>query len=498
MIDSHNFSCPCYFQEFNKNCKLVIQCTSCKKYQHKFCMKSMAKMERYQCPYCQLKKGALFFNILYSLIEPSLVEFNPINKIRNIGITFIPDTTIYSTFSKKYKDSPTAIIIRCMRLDINGFSFHWPKMSKIYLNDKLILDLTKKGSKQRDKMIALISGKSYDNENIPKKFFLYDTHIFKNEDYLIEQKPNRLQIEIYIDEKDKMEFKNFMISIDLCEIYKDPEPIINNIPIINSKTEIKTILAKNEDENNLLSIKEKISLLDIYTETDRIDMPARGINCCHLSVFDLKTFLVINRKTNKFQCPYCKRYSNDLYIDGIIYNFLKNKENEKVKELFVDRDLNISLDEKKSENVLETNNYSNSNDETYKTDIIKNIEKSKNKNSNEIIKIKEKKKKKKKHNLIQIIEDDSEISKVENNSNMVNENDFSNNKCNIISDLKQTFNKIREEILLDKKIKNNEMHDNKLLYKLRVPVFTKRYNNSFISRKRHKIIFSDDDGSFNN
>ena len=81
---------------------------------------------------------------------------------------------------------------------------------------------------------------------------------------------------------------------------------------------------------------------------------------------------------------------------------------------------------------------------------------------------------------------------------MVNENDFSNNKCNIISDLKQTFNKIREEILLDKKIKNNEMNDNKLLYKLRVPVFTKRYNNSFISRKRHKIIFSDDDGSFNN
>lgn len=520
MIDSHSVLCPCYLQDSHKNSKLVIQCTSCKKYQHKFCMKSMAKMEGYQCPYCQLKKGALFFNILYNLIEPSLVEFNPNNKIRNIWVTFIPDTSVYSTFIKKFKDSPTAIIVRCMRLDKNGFSFHWPKMSKIYLNEKLILDLTKKGSKQRDKMIALISGKDYDNENIPKKFFLYDTHIFKNEDYLIEQKPNRLQVEIYISEKEKMEFKNFMISIDLCEIYKEPEPIINNIPIINSKDEIKRILSNNEDEGNLFSIKEKISLLDIYTETDRIEMPARGINCCHLSVFDLKTFLVINRKTNKFQCPYCKRYSNDLYIDGVIYKFLKNKENEKIKEIFIDKDLNISLDEKNSENFLETSNNSNSNDETYKTDIIKNVEKSKKNVNNEIIKIKEKKKKRKRQNLIQIIEDDSEGNNIENSNqgvhvnNIVNENDFNNNKCNIISDLKITFNKIREEILFDKKLNNekesksqkrnnyninNEKHNNKILLsnnKLRVPVFKNRYRLSFISKKRKRILI--DDAEFEN
>ena len=492
-------------------------------------MKSMVKMPRYQCPFCQLKKGALFFNILYSLIDPSLVEFNPNNKILNFSITFIPDTSVYSTFLKKFKDSPTAIIIRCMRLDKNGFSFHWPKMSKIYINDKMLLDLTKKGSKLKDRMIALIPGKDYKNENIPKKFFLYDSNIFKIEDYLIEKKPNRFEIEINLDEGDVMEYKNFLVSIDLCEIYKEPEPIINNIPIINSKNEIKQILSNNEEEeNNILSIKEKISLLDIYTEIDKIEMPARGINCCHLNVFDLKTFLIINRKTNKFQCPYCKRYSNDLYIDGNIYNFIKNPYNEKIKEIYIDKELNISLyDNKNDNNNTDINNNSifNSNDETCKTDINKSIEKHKeqeNKNQN-FSKIK--KSKRKKPNLIRIIEDESDnLDNAENNNDIydnnnvvnINENDFNNNKGNIISDLGEMFDQIREEILSEKKLLNNE--DNKSvkkysnndlningldnykndLHKLKIPVFQNRYSASlkkkFIrKRKRYKYSLADKD-----
>ena len=131
-----------------------------------------------------------------------------------------------------------------MRLDENGFSFHWPKMSKIYLNDKIVLDLTKKGYKQRDRMIALIPGKEYDNDNIRKKFFLYDSHIIKNEDFLIEQKPNRFEISINLNEGEKMEFTNFLISIDLCEIYKKPESIINEIPVINSKKVVTMLKSK--------------------------------------------------------------------------------------------------------------------------------------------------------------------------------------------------------------------------------------------------------------
>ena len=476
MIDPLKICCPCDLQDSHKNNKLIIQCTSCKKYQHKYCMKSMVKMPRYQCPYCQFKKGALFFNILYSLVEPSFIEFNPINKLTDFWVTFIPDTTLYSSFKKKFEDSPMVIIIRCLRLDKNGFSFHWPKMSKIYINDKIILDMTRKGSKQRDRMIALIPGKDYDNENIQKHFFLYDSNIIKNEDYLIEKKPNRFGIEIILNEGDKMEYKNFLISIDLCEIYKEAEPIINDIPIFNSKTEIKNILLGNENEKSLSFVKEKISLLDIYTETDKIKIPARGISCCHLNVFDLKTFLVINRKTNKFQCPYCKRYSNDLYIDGIIYDFLKDPNNENINEIFIDKEFNISIDDKnniQNENNYESNNNSYSNDETCKTEIKKNIEKYKRKESINLSKYKNNNLKyHKQNNLIRIIEDESDKDNndnYDNNDNIINENDFNNNNCNIISDLGQMFDRIREDILSDKKnikkIRDNNFSTNKSIKK---------------------------------
>jgi hypothetical protein len=432
-------------------------------------MKSMIRMPGYQCPYCQLKKGALFFNNLYSLIEPSLVEFNPINKFLGVWLTFIPDSSVYSTFPKKFSDSPVAIIIRCMRLDSNGFSFHWPKMSKIYLNDKIILDLTQKGFKRKDRMIALIPGKDYNNENIQKKFFLYDSHIIKNEDFLIEKKPNRFMIQIHLKEGEKLEFTNFLISIDLCEIYKEAEPIIDNIPIIFSKNEIKKILLRNEDENNLLPTKEKVNLLDIYTDTNKIEIPARGVNCCHLNVFDLKTFLVINRKTNKFQCPYCKRYSNDLYIDGIIYNFIKNPDNKHIEEIYIDKKLNISIYEKENENFSESI-ISNSNDETCKTELKKKIEKTEKLEkldmkveNNENHKNRYPKRHKNSQNLIRIVEGESE----NDNHNIinVNENDFNNNNCNIISDLGQMFDQIREDILSEKKLLNSKNKKNKSIKK---------------------------------
>ena len=450
MLNSFNIKCPCGYQDSHNNTKLIIQCTSCKSYQHKYCMKSMVKMCGYQCPYCQLKKGALFFNILYSLIDPTLIEFNPTNKIFNTWLNFIPDFDIYRTFSKKYLDSPIAIIIRCLRLDNNGFSFHWPKMSKIYINNKLVLDLTKKGSKHRDKMLTLISEKDFDNEQIRKKYLFYDSNMIKFEDYLIEQKPNRLRISLDATEEENYEFKNFIISLDLCEILNTTDSLINSVPIIKNKNEIKKIIINNESEKNILSLREKISLLDIYTETDKIKIPARGINCCHLNVFDLETFLIMNRKTNKFQCPYCKRSSNDLYIDGIIYDFIKDSNNENIDEIFLDKDLNISLEDNTPISEIMTN--SNSNDETSKTEIKKIIKKPKKEKKPVIIE-------KNKHYLRRPeyihITDDSESEN--DNVNIINhskkekeketKDDENKNKNDIISDLGQVFDNIRKDII---------------------------------------------------
>ena len=95
MLDTYNIICPCGYQDPHKNTKLIIQCASCKTYQHKYCMKSMVKMTGYQCPYCQLKKGALFFNTLYllsNILEINsfrvVLPFEPVIAIK--GISYLP------------------------------------------------------------------------------------------------------------------------------------------------------------------------------------------------------------------------------------------------------------------------------------------------------------------------------------------------------------------------------------------------------------------------
>ena len=343
MQSVYEVSCICGIEENKKNSKTLIKCNECNLWQHKDCLKSMIKMRNYLCPKCQIEKGGLFYNIVYTLLEPSL--FIVENNKNNDGIYhFIPDIKMYPKIAKIKENSPEFIIIRCLKFDKLGFSFHWPKMSKIYINDKLILDFTQKGQKKKDKMIALVSKKDYENgdsENFGNKNLLYDANIVIIEDYIFDKRQNRFEINVNYTQTESIEITNFAISINCCEILVEPNEIIEKVPIYHDKNTLKELLKKNVDDNNVLSIKEKINLLDLYTESEKIKLPARGINCCHLNVFDLKTFLLLNRKTNKYQCPYCKRYANNLYIDGIILDFINDKNNSDVNEILLDIDHNI-------------------------------------------------------------------------------------------------------------------------------------------------------------
>lgn len=355
--------CICGLEEHKKYIKNLIQCSECQYWQHKDCLKSMTKMRNYLCPKCQIIKGGLFYNIIYTLLEPSLfiVENNKDNR----GVYhFIPDISIYPKIKKIQKNNPEFIIIRCLKFDKTGFSFHWPKMSKIFINNKLILDFTKKGQKRKDKMIALVSKKDYEksgeDENFGNKNLLYDANIIIIDDFIFDKKPNRFEINVNYSQTESVENTNFAISIDCCEILVEPNEIIKKVPIYHDKKILHELLIKNLDENSILSTKEKINLLDLYTESEKIKLPSRGINCCHLNVFDLRTFLLLNRKTNKYQCPYCKRYANNLYIDGIILDFINDKNNFDVDEVLIDINHNIiSYMHKETNEIINNEKYVN-------------------------------------------------------------------------------------------------------------------------------------------
>ena len=469
-IISYQVRCICGIDERKTTLKSIVQCTECGIWHHKDCLKNMAKMPNFLCPKCQIAKGCLFCKILYTLLEPSLFELEP-RKKNHGSYAFIPDLELYPKYGKTNSSNPVFILIRCLKFDKKGFSYHWPKLSKVYLNDKIILDFTLRGTKKQDRMICLVSEDvllSYDigidnwsrdsgsemnenYENFRSQNLIYDANIVVIDDYIYDKKPNRLEIIVNYIYEENLESTNFAVSIDCCEIIRDPQEIIQKIPIYREKRRLKELLKKNEDENTvnnndtLSTLLEKINLMDLYTETERIRLPARGINCWHLNVFDLRTFLLLNRKTNKYQCPYCKRYSINLYIDGIILDFLRNKNNFDVEEILMDKEHNIISYIHKKTNLLVNNEkkgslYTNKN-------IANNI------NKKELYDINKK---------FEIHLNNSLEYETNNiNYNNLNRSFFSGNKdVNIISNFGQIFDLLKKE--KEKEKENNK--DKNVLY----------------------------------
>ena len=455
----YRVNCICGIYEPKTTQKSIIQCTECGIWHHKECLKDMAKMPNFLCPKCQFAKGCLFHRILYTLLEPSFFELE-LRKKNHGSYAFIPDLNLYPKYGKSNSSNPVFILIRCLKFDKKGFSYHWPKQSKIYLNEKLILDFTLRGAKKQDRMICLVPEDvllSYDNgldnwsrdsgseinenyENFRSENLIYDANIVVIDDYIYDKRPNRLEVIVNYIIEENLESTNFAVSIDCCEIIRDPKEIIQKIPIYREKRRLKELLQKNEDENTvnnndtLSTLLEKINLMDLYTETEKIKLPARGMNCWHLNVFDLRTFLLLNRKTNKYQCPYCKRYSINLYIDGIILDFLNNKKNFDVEEILMDKEHNIISYIHKKTNLLVNNE---------KKGILYNIpnitNNINNKNKKELFDINKK---------FEIhLNNNSERFETNNiNYNNLNRSFFSGNKdVNIISNFGQIFDLMKKD-----------------------------------------------------
>ncbi len=56
----------------------------------------------------------------------------------------------------------------------------------------------------------------------------------------------------------------------------------------------------------------------------RMSLPGRANSCKHLQCFDLKSFLMLNEKNAKWQCPVCRQnaYLEDLHIDDVMRDIL--------------------------------------------------------------------------------------------------------------------------------------------------------------------------------
>jgi hypothetical protein len=126
--------------------------------------------------------------------------------------------------------------------------------------------------------------------------------------------------DFYKNDNDKF---NYSISLDIIE-FVDIDRIIKETPRFDSVKLMKTL--NEQTQNDALFLNTKISLLDVFTQTKRIDIPVRSVNCNHYQVFDLRYYLSIHKISKAYNCPVCKRKAVNLYVDGILDNWMKVRE----------------------------------------------------------------------------------------------------------------------------------------------------------------------------
>jgi len=131
--------------------------------------------------------------------------------------------------------------------------------------------------------------------------------------------------------------------------------IITRTESVKDKERLINLLGDNAHHSNNLISSEKVSLLDPYSSNSQITSPARSVFCQHAGVFDLDSFLTLNSKCKKWNCPRCGKKATRLYIDNFLLDFMgKNKGLNEVNFNFNDFSYSIiSGDELKSKKEIE-------------------------------------------------------------------------------------------------------------------------------------------------
>jgi len=121
--------------------------------------------------------------------------------------------------------------------------------------------------------------------------------------------------------------------------------LVSEIPIdsLIQKVKSRKFQGKfNPDSNSELVLSSEMSVVCPLTLA-RIQLPARGMNCTHLSCFDLENFLIFVKDTNRWVCPICLIDLSfaTLYIDHHVKKLFLNldDDDEKIFLEYVDGEL---------------------------------------------------------------------------------------------------------------------------------------------------------------
>eukprot|EP00366_Plasmodium_knowlesi_P003786 XP_002261283.1 MIZ zinc finger protein, putative [Plasmodium knowlesi strain H] len=300
--DSDFSSCVCGGMSKNISSKNgIVKCIECNKLQHISCyVQSPANSkdaENYKilCVVCRLKDMDPFYPMKKVLWLKSLT----VNSEKLV---------INASDIKSWKNENKEVIIFCIHLDKKNLCTNisikqeWPKTFVLKVNGNIIEKVFEPTweHKRRDSPLKITHTLKTGQNNIDISMTNYETP------------------------------KLFVVAFLLCKIETEQNIIQHVISkselnFKDSKERIITILSTKHDDDEVMcmEVNRRISLNCPFA-LDRIEIPCRGIKCCHIQCFDLKSFIDVTKKTkafnNRWKCPICSLFlrPKDLIVDMFI------------------------------------------------------------------------------------------------------------------------------------------------------------------------------------
>ncbi|OMJ90865.1 hypothetical protein SteCoe_6742 [Stentor coeruleus] len=286
ILPDKNIKCICDKTSGNN----LIFCRTCNKKQHISCMGSLSMLKFYECTSCMIIKMNPADEVLDFLVSPYMIGQQIIRKSFNYT-----ESLKNEVFSNK---SNIEIQFRCIKIQKPGYCMSWPNKAELYINNMSIRKFKQSSfiSKKNDIDLGLITAiKIGINE-------IWMTKDSDNDDYALAVVKVR-----------KLTNEEILQKMSKVFILKDKS--------------IEFIKAKFSDDNEIKSCSIRLNLKCPYT-LRIINIPVRGKDCSHLSCFDLKIFIDIQKYENySWKCPICKKLAYEVYIDKYFEEILNGCKN---------------------------------------------------------------------------------------------------------------------------------------------------------------------------
>ena len=335
----------------------IILCTICNNYQHTYCISPSHNCFPYICYLCQINSYDFFSKRIQRILNPIKFETNTINNTSN-SKSALKNTVkgIFKLNLNQIKNNQF-LLFHIYKFSERGYIFEIPHGITITLNNKKILENNFIDHKKYYPLIFI--GNEYNTFHYFKKIIgnIHDFFNYKNTNV------NYLNITIQINEKYKNCNNKYIIYCDLVENL-ETQKIMNNIKCYNDVNIIKGFL----EEKNKLNINENIFFTDCYSQIDYITLPARGLYCKHLSVFDFNKYLAVDKISRRYTCPICMKKLGIPYIDmkmkEIFEDCYKKMKEEKIKFVGIVMNCDYQVVKKIEEEIkINNNNNGDNNDE---------------------------------------------------------------------------------------------------------------------------------------